>query len=157
MPSLFWSEELELGLPAMDRAHREFVELLARAKASSDQALPAAWQALIDQTQAHFAQEDAWMRASRFGPARRHSIQHRVILQVLREGAARAAEGNLTSVRLMTRELTIWFPQHAQTLDRALASHLVQVGFDPATGEMKAAPKETHHGNCGNCGSCRCG
>lgn len=157
MPSLPWSEELELGLPAMDRTHREFVELLAQARASSDEALPAAWQALIDHTQAHFAQEDAWMHASRFDPARRHSIQHRVILQVLREGAARAAEGDLTSVRLMTRELAIWFPQHAQTLDRALASHLVQVGFDPATGEMKAAPEKAHHGSCGNCGSCRCG
>lgn len=154
MPSLPWSQELELGLPVMDQTHREFVELLAQAKASSDEALPAAWQALIDHTEAHFAQEDAWMRASLFPSAKCHSVQHRVILRVLREGAARAAEGNLTSVRLMTRELAIWFPQHAQALDMPLASHLVRVGFDPATGDMRV-PQEEAQG-CG-CGGCSCG
>lgn len=157
MPPLPWTDALEIGLPVMDRTHREFVELLARAQTSSNDALPAAWQALIDHTEAHFAQEDAWMRATEFSLSQAHSIQHNVILRVLREGAARAAEGNLTSVRLMTRELAIWFPQHAQTLDTALASHLLQVGFDPATGEMSAPPKEAHKGGCGKCGNCHCG
>lgn len=141
----------------MDQAHREFAELLARAQAAGDEALPAAWQALIDRTQAHFAQEDAWMRATRFDSASSHGIQHRVILQVMREGAARAAEGNLTPVRLMTRELAIWFPQHARNLDSALASHLARVGFDPATGEPESPHEEAHAGGCGNCGNCRCG
>jgi hemerythrin-like metal-binding protein len=154
MPTLPWSQELELGLPVMDQTHREFVELLARARASSDEALPAAWQVLIEHTQAHFAQEDAWMRATAFASAKRHSVQHRVILQVLREGAARAAEGNLTSVRLMTHELAVWFPQHAQTLDMELASHLARLGFDPATGETRAPQKE--HQGCGSCARCSC-
>lgn len=155
MPTLPWSRELELGLPAMDQTHREFVALLARAQASSDKALADAWQALIDHTEAHFAQEDAWMRATQFAQAKCHSIQHRVILQVMREGAARAAEGNLTSVRLMTRELAIWFPQHAQTLDMPLAAHLVEVGFDPATAGAGVLHESAH--GCGGCKSCSCG
>lgn len=138
MPTLPWSEELELGLPAMDDAHREFVELLATARNSGDDALPAAWQALIDHTQAHFDQEEAWMRATRHVPSRAHALQHRMILQVMRDGQARALEGDITPVRLMTRELQVWFPQHAQGMDAALASHLQSVGFDPATGGMKA-------------------
>jgi hemerythrin-like metal-binding protein len=154
MPSLPWSKELELGLPVMDQTHREFVELLEQARASGDEALPAVWQVLIEHTEAHFAQEDAWMRATRFASAKPHTVQHRVILQVLREGAARAAEGNLTSVRLMTRELAVWFPQHAQTLDTDLASHLARLGFDPATGTRRAPREEVHA--CGNCGSCGC-
>jgi hemerythrin-like metal-binding protein len=155
MPSLPWSQELELGLPAMDQTHREFVELLARAGASSDEELPQAWQALIEHTEAHFAQEDTWMQATRYASAKCHSVQHRVILQVMREGAARAAEGNLTSVRLMTSELAIWFPQHAQTLDMPLAAHLSLVGFDPATGEIPTRRTAAH--GCGGCGSCSCG
>jgi hemerythrin-like metal-binding protein len=155
MPSLPWSQELELGHPAMDQTHREFVALLAEAQASSNEALPAAWQALIDHTEAHFAQEDAWMQATRFASTKCHSIQHRVILQVMREGAARAAEGNLTSVRLMTRELEVWFPQHAQTLDMPLAAHLVEVGFDPATANAGALHESAH--GCGGCKSCSCG
>lgn len=155
MPSLPWSPELELGHPAMDQTHREFVALLAKAQASSDEALPAAWQALIEHTQAHFAQEDAWMRATLFAATQAHSIQHRVILQVMREGAARAAEGNLTSVRLMTRELAIWFPQHAQTLDMPLAAHLVEVGFEPAAADARVLEESAH--GCACCKTCSCG
>lgn len=154
MPSLPWSQELEIGLPAMDQTHREFVELLAKARDSSDETLAAAWQALIDHTEAHFAQEDAWMRATQYAAARSHSIQHRVILQVMREGAARAAEGNLTSVRLMTRELAIWFPQHAQSLDMPLAAHLAAVGFDPAKAPAGALHESSH--SCGGCKACSC-
>ncbi len=78
-----------------------------------------------------------------------------MILQVLREGAARAEEGNLTSVRLMTSELAVWFPQHAQALDMPLALHLTRVGFDPASGEMRGREKEIQ--DCGGCGGCSCG
>lgn len=132
MPSLPWSGELELGLPAMDDTHREFVELLARARTIDDQALQAAWLLLIDHTQAHFAQEQAWMRASRFRSCNCHGLQHDMILRVMREGAARAAQGDITPVRLMTRELAMWFPEHARTMDAALAAHLKGVIPVPA-------------------------
>ena len=141
MPVLPWSEELELGLPAMDDTHREFVEMLARARTLDDCALQAAWQVLIEHTQAHFAQEEAWMRDSRFSSCDCHSVQHRMILRVMREGAERAARGDITPLRLMTRELAMWFPEHAQTLDAILAAHLRRVGFDPATGAMSAPPE----------------
>lgn len=131
MPTLPWTEELEIGLPMMDDQHREFVELLATARHSGDADLPAAWQALIDHTEDHFAQEEAWMRATHFAPANAHAMQHRMILRVMREGAAKASQGDLTPMRLMTRELQVWFPQHAQTLDAALAGHLRQAGFEP--------------------------
>jgi len=133
MPTLPCSEELKLGLPAMDDAHREFVELLATARNSDNDALPDAWQALIDHTQARFDQEDAWMRATRYAASGSHCTQHRLILQVMRDGQASALKGNITPVRLMTRELQVWFPQHAQGMDAALASHLRRIGFDPAS------------------------
>lgn len=148
MPSLPWSRALELGVPAMDRLHRDFVQLLAQARASADEDLRAAWQTLIGHTQEQFAREDEWMRASRFPEAKRHGIQHRVILQVLREGADRAAEGNLASLRLMTRELAIWFPQHIQSLDVPFATHLQRVAFDPATGDRRRLEKAAEGCGC---------
>lgn len=138
MPSLPWSEALEIGLPVMDATHREFVELLAQARASDDDGLPAAWKALIAHTEAHFAQEDEWMRATHYASCDCHAVQHRMILQVMREGELRAQQGDLTPMRLMTRELAMWFPQHAQTMDAALASHLQRVGYEPAAGDAKA-------------------
>ena len=55
----------------------------------------------------------------------------------------------------MIRELAAWFPQHAQTMDAALALHLRGIGYDAATGEVRmpdALPKETIHG----CGGATC-
>lgn len=155
MPLLPWSEALELGLSFMDDTHREFVDLLARAEACGDAQLPAVWDELVRHTEAHFGQEDAWMQATGFAASNCHSVQHRVVLQVLREGAALAAQGNLAPARQMTRELAAWFPQHAQSMDAALALHLRSVGFDPATGgvaQPQALPAQ-HIQGCG-AGSC---
>lgn len=154
MPSLPWSEALELGLAFMDDTHREFVELLACAETASDADLPALWQVLIDHTAEHFGREDAWMQATGFSTGNCHSTQHRVVLQVLREGAARAEQGDLAPVRQMIRELALWFPQHAQGMDAALALHLRSVGYDAASGEVlqpEALPVAEIHGCGGSC------
>ncbi|KAF1046319.1 hemerythrin domain-containing protein [Xylophilus sp.] len=153
MAALEWSDALALDLPLMDDTHREFVDLLAAVEHAGDVALPAAWQALVDHTDDHFGQEDRWMRATRFSSTNCHSTQHQVVLSVMREGAAR---GDLAVIRQMARELAVWFPQHAQTMDAALALHLRRAGFDPATGIVHAPdalPREAIHG----CGGASCG
>lgn len=151
MAALEWSDALALDLPLMDTTHQEFVDLLAAVEAASDEGLLAAWQALVDHTDQHFGQEDAWMAATRFASGNCHAMQHKVVLQVMREGAARGAQGELGVIRAMAGELAIWFPQHAQAMDAALALHLRRVGFDPATGVVHAPdalPQDLIHG-CG--------
>ena len=114
MALLEWSDALSLDLPLMDDTHHEFVELLALVEAAPDATLPQAWQDLIDHTDGHFGQEDDWMHATRFASGNCHSMQHKVVLQVMREGAAMGARGELEPIRQMARELAVWFPQHAQ-------------------------------------------
>ncbi|APW40233.1 hemerythrin [Rhodoferax koreense] len=158
MAQLEWSDALSLDLPLMDDTHREFVDLLAVVQSAPDGQLPAAWLQLIAHTEDHFGQEDRWMLATRFASGNCHSLQHKVVLQVMREGAVRAAAGDLASVREMARELALWFPQHAQSMDAALALHLRRAGFDPATGVVSspdALPKEPVHGCGGACTSAR--
>ena len=155
MAQLEWSDALNLDLPLMDDTHREFVDLLAVVAQADDSQLQSAWQALVDHTEQHFGQEDAWMASTRFASGNCHSMQHRVVLQVMREGAARAAQGDLQVLRVMASELALWFPQHAQSMDAALALHLRRVGFDPATGVVhapQALPGELIHG----CGGATC-
>ena len=65
-----------------------------------------------------------------------HSVQHKVVLEVMREGIALAEAGDPGAIRQMARELAIWFPQHVQNMDAALALHLRSVGFDPLTGTV---------------------
>lgn len=124
MPTLTWTPALALGLDAMDDTHREFVALLAHAEACDAESLPAAWRALVEHTEAHFRREDAWMRDTGFHACHCHTAQHKVVLKVLREGQMLADRGDIGPVREMIRELATWFPQHAQTMDAALADHL---------------------------------
>lgn len=134
MHTLQWSDALSLDLPLMDDTHREFVDLLARVAQSGDEALLPAWNALIEHTQDHFDHEDCWMTNTRFSAAHCHTTQHKLVLQVMREGARRGQEGDLDLVRRMASELAVWFPQHAQSMDAALALHMRRVGYDAETG-----------------------
>lgn len=155
MPNLEWSDALALDLPAMDDTHREFVDLLAQAEAASDETLPAHWFTLVEHTDEHFSREDEWMQATRFSASNCHSVQHQIVLQVMREGVKLINAGDLATVRQMIRDLAIWFPQHAQSMDTALALHLRSIGFDPVTGLMampEALPQEVIHG----CGGATC-
>ena len=154
MAALEWSEALVLDLPQLDETHEEFVELLAAVERAGDAQLLGQWQDLIAHTEQHFGMEDRWMAATRFAAGNCHSMQHKVVLQVMREGAARAAQGDLQVLRMMAGELALWFPQHAQTMDAALALHLRRVGFDAATGAVhlpQALPDGLVHG-CGGAG-----
>lgn len=155
MPTLEWSDALSLDLPLMDDTHQEFVVLLAAVQASSDAELVTHWTTLIDHTDEHFGREDAWMAQTRFASSNCHSVQHKVILQVMREGLAAGQAGDTGVIRQMASELAIWFPQHAQTMDAALALHLRRVGFDPETGIVHAPhalPQDVVHG----CGGSSC-
>ena len=155
MSTLIWSDSLALGLPFMDDTHHEFVDLLASVVTATDTELLPAWQVLIDHTESHFGLEDQWMKSTRFSSSNCHSMQHGVILQVMREGTVRGQAGDLGVVRQMAHELGIWFPQHAQSMDAALALHLRGVGYDPSTGIVhspQALPTEDIHG----CGGASC-
>ena len=158
MACLEWSEALSLDLPIMDDTHREFVELLAIAQRSPDAGLPAAWQHLINHTADHFGQEDRWMLATRFSSVNCHTMQHKVVLEVMREGAGLAVAGNMTALREMASELALWFPRHAQSMDAALALHLRREGYDPATGIVSCPAGCAHPGEAliTGCGSHAC-
>ncbi|QDL55124.1 hemerythrin domain-containing protein [Rhodoferax aquaticus] len=148
---MVWSDALSLNLPLMDDVHHEFIDLLAVVAQAPDAELVTAWSTLIDHTEAHFAGEDRWMEQTGFSSSNCHSSQHKVILQIMREGLQRGRQGELDVVRQMAFELGMWFAHHAQSMDAALALHLRNVGFDPATGRIaqpQALPMQAIHG-CG--------
>ena len=72
------------------------------------------------------------MRHSGFASADSHILQHRVVLNVLREGLALARSGQYGAVREMASELAAWFGKHAQTQDAALALHMRRQAEYPA-------------------------
>ena len=153
MSTLQWSEALAMDLPFMDKTHHEFVDLLAAVEDAADPQLLNQWNALVAHTQGHFDTEDRWMADTHFASSNCHSVQHRVVLQVLREGVNLGESGDLKPIRQMARELALWFPQHAQSMDAALALHLRRVGYNTATGIVhapQALPTELIHGCAGS-------
>ncbi len=151
--TLAWSDALSLELDFMDNTHREFVDLLAATELANDDTVLERFSALIDHTDDHFGREDQWMKDTHFSSSNCHAMQHNVVLQVMREGLKRGQEqGDLKMVRQMAHELGIWFPQHAQTMDAALALHLRRVGYDADTG-LVSMPEALPEGEIHGCGS----
>ena len=147
MNTVEWSEALQLDFPPMDEVHHTFVDLLALAQSAPDATLPQAWAAVVDHTVEHFGREDDWMRKTRFSAAENHIIQHRVVLNVLREGLAMARAGQMDAVREMAGELAVWFAKHTQSLDAALALHMRREAADhpaPPARRSSAAHRGAH-------------
>jgi len=64
------------------------------------------------------------MKSTHFSSEPNHTLQHRVVLNVMREGLGLARNGDNTEVRGMAAELARWFAKHIQSLDAALALHM---------------------------------
>ena len=140
MADLDRSGALSLNLPFMDRVREEFIVLLTEVDEADDARLPSAWRDLVECAAENFAQEDAWMRATGHASRKDHAIQHRVVLEVMREGALQSGEGRLLQVREMASQLRGWYEKHVQTMDAALALHLRSARFEPAHADVRAKP-----------------
>ena len=153
MPMLTWSDELVLDHPAMDATHEEFVALLAAAEAALAESPPtalAAYATLVEHTRAHFGQEDRWMAETGFARENCHSYQHAQVLELMQEVHRLARElGDFGPMQRVLPELGKWFLVHAQSMDASLASHLDQIGHDPATGHIARPPAAQPITGCG--------
>lgn len=156
MPTLTWSEDMALDVPLMDDDHQAIVQLLAAAEAANNAALIPAWQRLVEYTAKHFAMEDQWMLDTGFASDNCHSSQHKIVLDIMKDGAVKGAAGDLGMVRQMTRELAGWLPMHVDAMDSVLVNHLRSVGYDPVSRTVRtpgAMPMEPVQG-CGSDNAC---
>ena len=100
-----WSDALCLDLDFMDDTHREFIDLLAAIEVAADDRVVDCFAAMIDHTDGHFGAEDQWMKDTQFSSSNCHTMQHSVILQVLREGLRRGREeGDLVLLRALAKD-----------------------------------------------------
>ena len=152
-PTLTWSDDLILNMDKMDQTHLEFVELLAATETAPEEQLLQKFTELIAHTEEHFAGENQWMLDVDFGPGGCHSDEHDMILKVMREALRRGqVDNNLSMVRQLTRELAIWFDNHAKSMDAVLAMYLKEVQYDPLTRivhKPQQLPEGVAAGECG--------
>lgn len=114
-----------LGVPAMDRNHREFVELVNSMAEASHATFAYLYSDLLNHTRAHFASEEVMMRRSGFPEIAEHSREHARVLQEMTENARHLGDGQIMAVRTyVCEQLPDWFERHAVGMDSALATHL---------------------------------
>lgn len=124
-----WKSQYELGLPAMDDTHREFIDWLNRLSETEDSAFAAELDGFLAHTVAHFEQEDRWMKASGFPPLECHGGMHAEILKIATFVREQVGKGNFKMGRQLVEELLPWFEDHAATMDSALAGWIRDTGF----------------------------
>ena len=114
-----------LGVPAMDRSHREMVEMLNRMDGAPNASFVYLFHDLLSHTRAHFASEEVLMAETGFPARTEHKEEHARILGELARFSAHLAGPRLALARAYVREqIPTWFAQHALTMDNALAAHL---------------------------------
>ena len=121
MSLLTWSDQLELGHAEIDNTHREFVELLNAVGVAQGDAVLSALDDFKAHTEAHFAQEEAWMTEREFPPRHCHEREHRNVLEIVTEVRGRVAGGEREYGERLASALADWFPLHATSMDAMLA------------------------------------
>ena len=137
-PLLEWTSAFVLEEATMDETHREFVDLLNRVAAASEDDLLASLDEFVKHTEEHFGQEERWMQEFAFPPAHCHQGEHANVLEVIREVRRRVADGQVQLGSTLADALAEWFPQHAGSMDAVLAMYMKQIGYVPG-GDNTAA------------------
>ncbi|NEV60621.1 bacteriohemerythrin [Thiorhodococcus minor] len=120
-----FEERYLLGVPAMDRNHRELVDLVNRMAEASSAAFAYLFNEMVQHTHAHFAAEEVMMRETGFSATEEHRTEHRRVLGEMDWFGSRLQKGHVALARsYVVEQLPSWFAQHAVTMDSALAAHV---------------------------------
>ena len=115
-----------LGCGEMDTTHEEFVERVDALMKADDASIPHALGALAEHLRSHFDEEREWMTSTGFPSAACHLDEHDAVLRSVTEVQSLVAAGELRMARALAFELTRWFPQHTDAMDRGLANWMVK-------------------------------
>lgn len=122
-----WTDQFLLGYGPMDATHREFVDLVGALLAAPDAELAHHLNAFADHAESHFGEEREWMLATTFPAAQCHIDEHEAVLKSVHEvRALLAGGGHADTCRVLARELSRWFPGHADYMDAALAQWMAK-------------------------------
>lgn len=129
-----WSDELLVGVAAIDDQHRRLVEMvgafygaLAEKKPAKD-ALGELLDGLVEYTRYHFETEERLMARSGFPDSPAHREQHAVFTRRVGDLVDRFSRGQLVLSIEATTFLREWLTDHILVRDKELGRHLVSRG-----------------------------
>lgn len=121
-----WNEELRLGNPALDTAHRFLYGALQRLADAPPARFAPAYHACVAALERDFRREEMMMEQINFAGLPCHREQHARALAALHHAAAALAEGDPRPARRSIELLGEWLHLHITTLDQALAAAWMQ-------------------------------
>ena len=152
---LSWDDTLVTGDARMDETHEAFVDMLNAIKVLPQDQQLESYRHFYQHTVEHFAQEERWMLATGFTADNCHASHHNTILETMRAVEEHYLQGDTEIITRMMDAMAEWFPGHANSMDRGLARHLADVGFDSIT-ETVADPSRLKNVVMSGCGSVSC-
>jgi hemerythrin len=137
MEKHIWSPQMELGIPAMDNAHKAFFEELARVAATPPDQFGTVFFRLIAELERDFEEEEQLMEQISFPALNSHREQHARVLAGLHHVVPHVMDGDV-DVGLQALEfLQEWFLFHLSTMDLALA---VAIDLNNMEGQLLPSP-----------------
>ncbi|MEN3110589.1 bacteriohemerythrin [Uliginosibacterium paludis] len=136
MTTIEWQQgQHALAAGPMDEAHQEFVMLTNLLAAADDDDEARCLQQLIAHCEAHFAQEELWMREFRMPMAENHTRDHEGVISLLQSALSDVRRGQAGAGRELVESLGEWFHRHGETMDAALAFQMqIRSRGTPANG-----------------------
>jgi hemerythrin len=125
MSLIEWKDEFNLGIEDVDTDHRALIELINAmhdsVSAAADRAtLVEGVTRIYDLVAMHFADEEAYMRETRYMAYAEHKEDHEILLDDLRDIIDQVrSDGGYAEARL-SADLEYWFSQHFRTHDARL-------------------------------------
>ena len=132
MPLMLWTEELSVGVEALDEDHRKLFAmvngLFDAIEDGTGTVLPGAlFDALLDYTRDHFAREEALMAARRYPGLAAHRTEHAELAERVHELRQNFLAGSLEPVR---GELLVlfktWLTSHIRVTDCGYKPYVVE-------------------------------
>lgn len=121
MQTVGWSNELAVGVPAMDDSHKALLKQLEEALVAPDERFAQAFLRLIAHIESDFREEESVMEEIDYPGIQGHQEQHARVLGALHHIAPRVIEGDFALGREAVELLPRWFQLHMTTMDTALA------------------------------------
>lgn len=116
------ADPFALGIAFMDASHLMLHENLEHIPSVGDAEFPAAFEALLQQVQDHFTEEEQAMEDIAFTGIACHRGQHAQAISALQHANQRIKEGALAEGREICGLFAEWLSFHITTMDRMLAS-----------------------------------
>ncbi len=123
MAFMTWSDQLSVGVQALDSQHNVLIETLndlhaAMMKGQARSVAGKLLHTLVDYTRDHFAAEEAMMEATQYPALPTHRLKHRELTKQVEDFVARFEKGDITLSVQLLNFLSEWLNTHIQGDDQ---------------------------------------